>query len=131
MKITKQTKKKDIQGIEYIVPKDKKFSCLVIVTQNKLHSSGYKTMKYILLNREMEVVGCVGGSSDVLHIEGIGGYGSSKNFQTRVETRLMSLVDWSIDVLPCGYIRLFNSHEFTISDLPYLSDFSIYADVER
>ena len=131
MIIDNGTKKKDIMNIDYFNPTDNKFSSLLIVPLNTLHSSGYRNMKFILLNREHEVVGCVGGASDVIHIEGIGGYGSMTNFDTRQRTRLMSLVDWSIDVLPCGYVRLFSSHTFTISEFPYVSDFCIYADVER
>lgn len=118
--------KRDFEMLEYIRPSEA-FNGLIIVPTNELHDSGYGCMKFVLLNHH-RVVGCVGGGSDVIHLNGIGGYGNPYNmeeYNKAVSTGMVKRATWSIDCLPCGLIRLFSQQNLTI-DLPMCSDFIIY-----
>ena len=103
------------------------FDSLIIVPERYKHDSGYMCMS---------VVGCVGenavcimgGGSDVLNLDGIGGYG--KWFNGFFNGELPDKIEpkgWSIDCLPCGCLRLFSSKGgLTIGSM--LSSFEIYAE---
>lgn len=60
----------------------------------------------------MDFVGCTGeepvvrlsGCSETLELEGIGGHGE---WFGPCDYRKMALPAWSIDCLPCGYLRIF------------------------
>ena len=60
----------------------------------------------------MDFVGCIGkepvvrlsGCSETLELEGIGGHGE---WFGPCDYRKMALPAWSIDCLPCGYLRIF------------------------
>jgi len=52
------------------------FNSVIIVPMEELHDSGYRCMKFILLEKG-EIVGVVGGWCDVVHPNGIGNYGRS------------------------------------------------------
>lgn len=73
-----------------------------------LHDSGYRCMDFIAFNHNKPIAR-LSGCSDVLHINGIGGYGEEKNYSSNKVDR----VDWSVDCLrKTGYLRLFsNSHQ--------------------
>ena len=91
----------------------------------ELHDSGYRMIKIALTNKG-RVVGCVEGCTDVIHLNGIGGYGKfGDKYAERVNTKLGPIIDWSIDVAPNGLVRVFCSHELEMCDLP-LSDLPIY-----
>lgn len=116
--------KEEFEKLEYKRPTDK-FNGFVVIPTGEIHDSGYGCMKFALTNHE-EVVGCVGGGSDVINLNGIGGYGKyNDDYQTKVNTK-GSIIDWSIDCLPCGFLRVFTS-KFEL-ELPYyvLSSFEIF-----
>ena len=103
------------------------FNGFIVIPQMdcELHDSGYRMLKIALTNHG-RVVGCVEGCSDVIHLNGIGGYGKfGDKYQERVKTKLGPIIDWSIDVAPNGLVRVFCSYELEMSDLP-LSDLPIY-----
>ena len=82
------------------------FRNIIIIPTAEMHDSGFRCMKYILLNWNdggYEVVGVVGGYSDALHLWG----GKA-----------------TIDCLPGGYLRVMLSGTATV---PYFigSDFFI------
>lgn len=52
------------------------FDSVIIVPMEELHDSGFRCMKFILLEKG-EIVGVVGGWCDVVHPNGIGNYGRS------------------------------------------------------
>ena len=84
----------------------KKFRNIIIIPTDEMHDSGFRCMKYILLDWNdggYEVVGVVGGYSDVLHL-----------WKGRAD----------IDCLPCGYLRVMLSGTATV---PYFigSDFFV------
>lgn len=110
--------REEFEKLDYFKAADK-FNGIVIIPTNELHDSGYGCMKFALLKHD-EVVGCVGGGSDVIHLNGIGGYGRKYN-----NTNMVKRIDWSIDCLPNGLLRLFCSHKLDIDDI-ICSDFNLY-----
>ncbi len=121
MKDIKEMTKKELMELENFIPK-KNFTGIVIVPMNYKHDSGFQCMKYILLNH-WDIVGVVGGGSDVMHINGIGGYGKEPNYTTR----MVKAHDLRIDCLPKSKcLRLFSDDEMELWDLFCGSDFSFY-----
>lgn len=113
-------------SLDYFAP-TKPFNGFVIIPTGEYHDSGYCCMKFALYqwNGECnEIVGCVGGGCDVIHLNGIGGYG--KNYKQALLTRKVSIVDWNMDILPNGLVRVFCHKELELDDL-ICSDFNIYA----
>ena len=113
--------REEYEGLDFFRPADGVFNGIVIIPMDCLHNSGFRCMKFALMHHS-KVVGCVGGGSDVVHLNGIGGYGKRKEFWLR---DVVKSVDWAIDCLPNGLIRLFCSHELEIDNL-LLSDFNLY-----
>ena len=121
----------ELEKLDYFKPTED-FNGIIIVPTHELHDSGYSCMKFVLLNHA-KIVGCVGGGSDVIHINGIGGYGNIFNmeeYEQAVCTGKVKVVSWSIDCLPNGLIRLFSNRKLDI-DLPITSDFIIYAKEDK
>lgn len=81
----------------------KEFNNIIIIPTDDMHDSDFRCMKYILLTWDLEVVGVVGGYSDVIHLWKVGA---------------------SIDCLPCGYLRVMLNETATV---PYFigSDFFV------
>lgn len=80
------------------------FDSIVIVPSARMHDSGFRCMDF---------VGCCGGEPiirtgaypDVIHFDGIGGFGEwTGRLPKQVEPKA-----WCIDCLPCGYLRVFCS----------------------
>lgn len=121
----------EYEKLDYFEPIED-FNGIVIVPTHELHDSGYGCMKFVLLN-QAKIVGCVGGGSDMIHINGIGGYGNIFNheeYEIAVSTGKVKVVDWSIDCLPNGLIRLFSNRKLDI-ELPIFSDFIIYTKEDK
>ena len=98
------------------------FSALVIIPQDYAHDSGFMCMDFVAVSKEGEPICRLSGFSDVLNIDGIGGYGNWRGGElpSRIEPK-----GWSIDCLPCGYLRLFSRSTLTAG--PTLSSLEIYA----
>ena len=110
--------KKELAAIENFMPHGK-FNAVVIVPTGEKHDSGFGVMKFILC-RGSEMVGCVSGWSDVLHFNGIGGYGKD-------DLNMQKCVAWGIDCLPRSEcVRLFCFDHFLDIDDEIYSDFSLY-----
>ena len=104
---------------------DQKFTGIIIVPTDDLHDSGYRTMKFILTKRG-SIVGAVSGWSDVVHINGIGGYG--RNWEHTMTTQMVPRTAWSIDCLPVsGCVRLFTDKLCRAEDF-IGSDFVFYVE---
>jgi hypothetical protein len=80
------------------------FYSLVIIPQEYMHESGYRCMDYVAVNRNGEPIIRLSGCSDVLEIDGIGGYGDFHGKGLPISRPIQA---WKIDCLPCGYLRLF------------------------
>lgn len=99
----------ELRNMENFGSAEDHFSSVVIVPMNYVHDSGYLCMKFILLNEEQKIIGVCGGSSDVICLDGIGGYGKSFNLKNRESVHR---VGWELDCLPkSGCLRLFSSHK--------------------
>lgn len=111
------------RSIEQSRPKEP-FNGFVIVPTDELHDSGYMMIK-LVLTHNAKIVGCIGGFSDVVHLNGIGGYGL--NHEQALHLRMTPIQDWRIDVLPCGLVRVFQSRQLRLSSF-ILSDLEIYVN---
>ena len=99
----------------------KDFDSLVILPKAELHDSGYRLMDFVACKDGLPVIR-LSGCSDVLNINGIGGYGK---WMRKVPTYIPP-IDWSVDCLPkSGLLRLFCSRTLTAGRA--LSSLSIYA----
>ena len=99
-----------------------KFSALVIIPQDYANDSGWMCMDFVAVNENEEPICRLSSCSDVLHLDGIGGYG---NWRGGELPRRIKPKWWRIDCLPCGYLRLFSRSTLTAG--PALSNFEIYA----
>ena len=116
--------REEFESLEYFKPTDE-FNGVVIIPTDEMHDSGFRCMKFALMNHS-EVVGCVGGGSDVIHLNGIGGYGQYDiEYKKAIITNMVKRIDWSIDCLPNGLVRLFCSGKLKIDDF-ICSDFNLY-----
>lgn len=107
-----------------------RFTAIVFVPTQEEHYSGWQCMKYVLFDGKGDIVGTVDNGSDVLHINGIGGYGEYGNgFEEALRSGLIPHVDWCIDCLPAGFIRLFSSKQCKV-DAVCGSDFEIFVITE-
>lgn len=115
----------ELLNLDYQAPQRQQFNSVVIVPLNgELHESGFRKMKFIYLKRDGEVAGVCGGSSDVLHLDGIGGYG--QDWATNMDERKVPISAWSIDCLPNGCLRLFARRPLVAPENS-LSDAEVFA----
>ena len=106
----------------------KPFRSLVIIPTDEEHDSGYMCMDFVAVDGHGEPIERLSGCSDVLHINGIGGYGNWR--ATEGIPTLVKPVSWSIDCLPkSGYLRLFCGETLTCGDA--LSSFEVYASGDK
>lgn len=118
----------DLRSLDNKLPEGV-FNSVVIVPTGELHDSGYMCMKFILCDRQKNIVGVLGGCSDVIHLDGIGGYGQyDKDYSERVKSRQTHIIAWCIDCIPCGFVRLFCDHNLIIESP--LSDCILYVKKE-
>lgn len=121
MKDIREMTKKELMNLENFY-KGEKFTGIVIVPTNYKHDSGFQCMKYILLDH-WNIVGIVGGASDVMHINGIGGFGKNPDYTNRN----VKAHDLRIDCLPKSKcLRLFSDDKMELWDLFCGSDFVFY-----
>ena len=107
---------------------DAEFTSLIIVPMDELHDSGFRAMKFILCNK-WEIVGVVGGWSDVMHINGIGGYG--RHWSDAMKSGTVPVVGWCIDCMPAsGCLRLYSRKTCRCSDW-FGSDFEFFVEEEK
>lgn len=100
------------------------FNSLVIVPTNEVHDSGFGCMKYILVNKEQEIVGITGGGSDVVHINGICNGGINRDYNPK--NKGGKGYDWRIDCLPASKcLRIFCSKTLIASPC-VISDFEFF-----
>ena len=115
----------ELRGIEEF-GESELFDSVIIVPMNDVHDSGFRCMKFILM-RGREMVGAVGGWSDVIHPNGIGNYGKYDNgYVQRVASRRAPYIGLSMDCLResnCVRIML---RELCKCDDFIGSDFSFY-----
>lgn len=112
---------RELHDIEYEIPKEP-FNGIVIVSTGKVHESGYLCMKLVFVSG-CRVVGCAGGCCDVLHLNGIGGYGL--NYKETIVTQKVDHINWQVDLLPNGCVRIYTSKKLQIGSCN-ISDFEVF-----
>ena len=117
----------ELLSLDYQDTTDTFNSVIIVPLDGELHDSGYRRMKFILVKKDGTVAGVVGGGSDVLHLNGIGGYGKWGSMDNNFAWKYgkMKVVDWCIDCLPvCKCLRLFTSKKLEVEGV-MLSDAQI------
>lgn len=90
-----------------------------------IHDSGYRAMSLVPV-KAGEPLGLIGGGSDLIHIEGIGGYGHNWLERLGEVPKTAKIVGWTIDCLPTsGLLRLFCHRPMLAGEA--LSSFEIYS----
>lgn len=95
-----------------------KFNSLVIIPNEYVHDSGFQCMEFVALDKDNNPICKLGGGTDVINLY--------DNRESASWPRpLIEAKAWSIDCLPCGYLRLFSrkltcGHDF--------SSFEVYAE---
>lgn len=113
----------ELRNIENFMP-TKSFKDIILVPMPEVHESGFRCMKFILVNKD-EIVGAVSGWSDVIHLNGIGGYGRS--IKEVSKSGKVDRIGWCIDCLAeSRCMRLFTSVELELDDGFIGSDFIVY-----
>jgi len=101
--------------------KDEIYS-IVILPQKSRHDSGYRLLDFVACGKNAQPICKLSGCSDVLHIEGIGGYGIDHTFIKQQ----IPVSGWSIDCLPTsGLLRIFCDKQISVGAA--LSSFEIYS----
>jgi len=90
------------------------------------HDSGYRCMDFVAVTKGGPQC-LLSGCSDVVHIDGIGGYGNNWLLKYGTVPKNIPPSGWSIDCLPkSGLLRMWpNSNKMTCGSA--LSSFEIYA----
>ena len=118
-------KKSDFKNLplyqDYEHSEDEKYTSFIILPTTKKHDSGYRIMNFVLC-KGSEPVCRIEGCADVVHLDGIGGYGPIGSDYTKHYPS-----GWSVDCIPCGYLRFFANRPLTIEGW-FGSDFSIYCE---
>jgi hypothetical protein len=101
------------------------FDSLVILPgrAKPLHGSGYRLMDFVAV-RSDKAICRLSGCSDVIHINGIGGYG---DLYSSPLPKTLPVMSWNIDCLPkSGLLRLW-CVGYELHARPALSSFEIIA----
>lgn len=124
MEMTREDFDKVPYRAQLVNPPDTFYS-LVIIPMDETHDSGWRCMDFVAVNEHREPLFRLSGGSDVVHINGIGGWGS-KNGDTF--PKWVEPISWSIDCLPkSGYMRLFSDKRLSCNDY-VVSSFEVFAE---
>jgi len=125
------------EGVWWFNPNRDTFRSLVIIPTGEEHDSGFQCMEFALIDNDGVAICKVGGISGVIVIDGIGGYGingMSKALKLSNGQPVVIPHGWSIDCLPCGYLRLFVNSDCSLTlERPYWngSTFEIFAEENK
>jgi hypothetical protein len=101
------------------------FDALIILPTRHMHDSGFRCLDFVAVKSDKPVCR-LSGCSDVLHINGIGGYGDRLAKFGSVP-REMPILSWNMDCLPkSGLLRLWCDGHVLI-DRGALSSFEVLA----
>lgn len=122
----KKTDFKELPKITELPEREREFDSLIILPERYKHDSGYMCMSFAGCKGDKAVC-LMGGGSDVIHFDGIGGYGRWwKGVGSEIPEKIPPKA-WNIDCIPCGYLRIFaGKGKITMGSM--LSSFEIYAD---
>ena len=95
----------------------------------ELHDSGYRLIDFVALNDHDEPICRLSGCSDVLHLDGIGGYGYRWLERCGGVPSSVPPRGWSVDCLPRSGLLRFFARGAIVCDAA-LSSFEVYATDE-
>ena len=102
---------------------NKIYSLVIANTGNTHEYSGFNCIRVYALDDRNNILGVITSYSDIIHFNGIGGYGKEW-FSKSSTSELVERTSYCIDLLPCGYFRIFKGvckpfdfSEFIGSDL--------------
>jgi hypothetical protein len=102
------------------------FDCLIILPTKHKHDSEFACMDFVACDGDRPICR-LSGCSDVVHINGIGGFGKDWTKKFGGVPTAIPPVDWSIDCLfKSKLLRLF-THQYKLVVDPALSSFCVYA----
>lgn len=95
-----------------------------------VHESEWACMDFVLV-KDGYPIGKVGGGSDVLHLDGIGGYGDNRMYESMF-SRMVPAKGWCIDCLPkTGYLNLWTRRVLYLKDIFVCSSCEIYSEANE
>ena len=108
-------------------------SIIVIPAENEdgtviLHDSGWGCMEFCLVDISNEPIGRIGGGTDVINLDGIGGYGDNWPSRLNNVPDTIPVHGWSMDLLPCGYLRIWARNGLFINDPLFGSNMELFAE---
>lgn len=121
-----QMKRKDFESLPHRKWDEDigEFDSLIILPLRRRHDSGYRCMDFVAVKEDKPVCR-LSGCSDVIHIEGIGGFGFDWARKYGRCPPLVPPTDWNIDCLPIsGLLRMFCHGKIKVGGA--LSSFEIY-----
>lgn len=128
MNINSMTRK-DFEALPYRKSWNEPIICasLVIFPTRRKHDSGYRCMDFIAIDENNEPICKLSGCSDVLHFDGIGGYGHNWLEKYHSVPKQIPPSGWSMDCLTkSGLLRIWPNTERIYCGVA-LSSFEIYA----
>lgn len=116
----------------YNLPKRKKwdedigeFLSLIILPQKKLHRSGFRLLDFVAVGKNNEPLCRLSGYSDLINLDGIGGFGYRWKENNEYAPQLIPPKGWSIDLLPCGLFRIFSDKKLLAGNA--ISSFELFS----
>ena len=101
------------------------FKKLVIIPKPCMHESGYRRMEFCMIDHKDQPIARIGGYTDVISIDGIGGHGDWNPDQGI--PRMIKCKGWTMDCIPCGYLQLWiHGYDLYFTEWP-ISTLEIYA----
>lgn len=95
-----------------------------------LHDSGWGCMAFCLIDENDEPIGKVGGGSDVVNLDGIGGYGDDWLAKYNKVPIQIPIHGWTLDLLPCGYLRVWARNHLFLNSRLICSSMEVFAEDE-
>ena len=105
------------------------FDSLVVIPTKDIHESGFRCMDFVAIDKNGEPICRLSGISDVINLDGIGGYGKRNPYTEPYPPRKIESKSWSIDCLKeSGFLRIFARDGLFLDDPWPLSSFELYAE---
>lgn len=102
---------------------------IIVLSTRRIHESNYRCMDFVAV-KDNKPVCLLSGCSDVIHVDGIGGYGDNWREKYKTIPRFIPPSGWSIDCLKkSGLFRMWPSSN-KIKCGYALSSFEIFAEHE-
>lgn len=93
-----------------------------------LYDSGWGCMGFCLIDDNGEPIGRIGGGSDVVDLDGIGGYGAEWAIKHNGVPIQIPIHGWRLDLLPCGYLRVWTHTYLFLNSRLIGSDMEVFAE---